>query len=92
MLQDIIAVEPKDDYTLHLVFEDGVSGDLQISKLIDFTGIFAPLQQPDFFAQVKVHPELGTVYWPNDADLDPDVLYSYLNADEPKLDTAEMMS
>jgi hypothetical protein len=37
MLQDIVAVKPKDDYTLHLVFEDGVSGDVQVSKLIHFT-------------------------------------------------------
>jgi len=92
MLKDIVAVQPKENYTLHIVFEDGISGDLPISDLIEFSGIFAPLQQPDFFAQVQVHPELGTVYWPNDADLDPDVLYSYLNADEPKLDTAETKS
>ncbi len=84
MLKDIVAVQPKDNYTLHIVFEDGISGDLSVSELIEFSGIFAPLQQPEFFAQVKVHPELGTVYWPNDADLDPDVLYSHLTPDSDK--------
>lgn len=84
MLKDIVAVQPKDNYTLHIVFEDGVNGDLPISELIEFSGIFAPLQQPEFFAQVKVHLELGTIYWPNDADLDPDVLYSHLSPDSEK--------
>lgn len=88
MLKDIVAVQPKDNYTLHIRFEDGVKGDLQISKLIEFTGIFAPLQQPEFFAQVSVHPELGTIYWPNDADLDPDVLYSHLSSSDTQLASA----
>ncbi|MFN7656860.1 MAG: DUF2442 domain-containing protein, partial [Dolichospermum sp.] len=30
------------------------------------------------FQQVKVHPEWGTIYWENGADLDPDVLYSII--------------
>jgi hypothetical protein len=28
------------------------------------------------FAKVRVDPELGTIVWPNGADLDPDVLYA----------------
>ncbi|MGD1861291.1 MAG: DUF2442 domain-containing protein [Leptolyngbyaceae cyanobacterium] len=92
MLRDIVAVQPKDNCTLHIVFEDDVRGDLQISELIEFSGIFAPLQEPEFFAKVKVHPELGTVYWPNDADLDPDVLYSHLSCGEPQLDVAKTIS
>jgi Protein of unknown function (DUF2442) len=28
------------------------------------------------FTQVEVNSELGTVCWPNDADLDSDVLYA----------------
>ncbi len=29
-----------------------------------------------FFEGVYVNPELGTIQWENDADLDPDVLYA----------------
>jgi hypothetical protein len=38
--------------------------------------VFAPLGDPARFAEVGVNPELGTVGWPNGADLDPDVLYA----------------
>jgi hypothetical protein len=44
--------------------------------MVQFTGVFEPLDDPKFFAQVNVHAELGTVGWPNGADLDSDVLYS----------------
>jgi hypothetical protein len=44
--------------------------------MVQFTGVFEPLHDQAFFAQARVHPELGTVCWPNDADLDSDVLYS----------------
>jgi Protein of unknown function (DUF2442) len=42
-------------------------------------GVFAPLKDPGVFAQVRIHPELGTVVWPSGADLDPDVLYAELS-------------
>ena len=34
------------------------------------------LPSDEYFAQVKVNPELGTIQLPNGADLDPDVLYA----------------
>jgi Protein of unknown function (DUF2442) len=76
MLKDIVAVKPLEGYQLWLRFEDGVEGVVDISQIIAFSGIFAPLQDLDYFAQVQIHPELGTIVWQNGADLDPDVLYS----------------
>lgn len=32
------------------------------------------MSDPEFFRQVKI--EGGTIAWPNEADLDPDVLYA----------------
>ena len=76
MLKDIVEVRPLSPYVLHLRFEDGIEADIDLSSLIDFRGVFAPLQDPSEFAKVRVDPELGTIVWPNGADLDPDVLYS----------------
>lgn len=76
MLKDISSVQPLENYQLHLKFEDNQEGVVDISQLIEFTGIFAPLQDLTYFNQVKLHPEWGTIYWENGADLDPDVLYS----------------
>ncbi|NJL22921.1 MAG: DUF2442 domain-containing protein [Leptolyngbyaceae cyanobacterium SM1_3_5] len=76
MLKDIVAVKPLDGYQLWLSFEDGIEGVVDISQSISFSGIFTPLQDLAYFAQVQIHPELGTIVWQNGADLDPDVLYS----------------
>jgi Protein of unknown function (DUF2442) len=78
MLKDIITVKPCGEYRLHLQFEDGVEGEINVAELIEFCGVFAPLRDPTYFAQVRVNPELGTITWPNEADLDSDVLYSIL--------------
>jgi len=76
MLKDISSVQPLENYQLHIKFEDNQEGVVDISQLIEFTGIFAPLQDLTYFKQVKLNPEWGTIYWENGADLDPDVLYS----------------
>jgi hypothetical protein len=81
MLKDIVEVEPLEDYRLHLRFEDGVSGVVDIAKLVSFTGVFAPLEDKAYFTQVKVNPDIGTICWPNQADLDPDVLYSLITGE-----------
>jgi len=78
MLKDIISVNPLEGYQLHIQFEDETQGIIDISQLIEFTGIFTSLQDLNYFQQVKVHPEWGTIYWENGADLNPDVLYSII--------------
>jgi len=76
MLKDVVEVRPLTQYRVHLRFEDGVEGEIDLQEMIDFTGVFAPLRSREEFMRVAVHPELGTIVWPNGADLDPDVLYA----------------
>jgi hypothetical protein len=59
-----------------LRFEDGVEGVVDLGKLIRFEGVFAPLRDRGEFARLTVNAELGTICWPNGADLDPNVLYA----------------
>lgn len=79
MLKDIVAVKLLEGYQLFLRFEDGIEGVVDISQLVPFSGVFAPLQDLATFAQVQIHPELGTLIWQNGADLDPDVLYAVVS-------------
>jgi hypothetical protein len=62
-------------YTVHLCFEDGVAGDVDFSYLLDYGGVFEPLRDPAFFAQLRIDAEGDTLVWPNDADIAPETLY-----------------
>ena len=74
MLKDVVEVRALGGHRVHLRFEDGVQGELDLGRMIRFRGVFAALVDEHEFAKVRV--ELGTIAWPNGADLDPDVLYS----------------
>ncbi len=64
-------------YRLELSFTDGTKGELDLEdRVVGRAGVFVPLQEIDFFKQVEVDPEVGTIVWPNGVDFCPDVLYS----------------
>jgi hypothetical protein len=73
---DVVGVELAGDYHLTLTFEDGDRRIIDICQVVAMTGVFEPLKVPEFFRQVKVDPELGTIVWPNGADLSPEMLHS----------------
>ena len=73
-LVSVTSVDVLAHYHLRLGFSDGST------REVDLTGalrgpVFEPLADPAFFAQVRVDQDLGTVVWPNGADLDPLVLH-----------------
>lgn len=80
MLEDVVAVKPVGGYRLWLRFEDGAEGEADLASTLSFEGVFAPLRDSRYFEQVRVNSELGTIFWPNSADIDPAVLYSMLTS------------
>ncbi len=73
---DLIDVRALGGYRLHLRFEDGVQGNVDLAPLLgDFPGVFAELRDPAEFARVELWPEAGTLRWPNGADIAPETLY-----------------
>jgi hypothetical protein len=74
--KDIVEVAPLGGHRLHLLFEDGVEGDIDVADLVSFVGVFEPLRDPRELARVRVDSEIGTIAWPNGADIDPLVLYA----------------
>ena len=67
-----------DGYKLYLQFDDGVNGEVDISKLVPFEGIFKPLRDKNYFVKVTVNPDIGTICWENGADLSPTYLYQQI--------------
>ena len=68
------------DYRLELSFTDGTTGELDLKeRVVGRGGVFQPLEDVNFFRQVQVDPEAGTLVWPNAVDFCPDVLYSLVS-------------
>ena len=79
LLRDVVVAEPLGGHHVHLRFDDGLEGDLDLDPVIgEFSGVFAPLADPAEFSRLRVDPEGGTISWPNGADIDPVVLYCAL--------------
>ena len=65
------------DYLLELTFSDGAVGIVDLADRVRGRGgVFLPLEEVNYFKQVQVEPEAGTIVWPNGVDFCPDVLYS----------------
>ena len=74
MLIDVIEARYVRDFTVWVKFEDGTEGEIDLSGEL-YGPVFEPLKDVAFFGQVRVDPELGTIVWPNGADLAPEFLY-----------------
>jgi hypothetical protein len=71
----IVRVEVLGGHRLRLTFDDGVVEDVDLEdRIVGRGGVFEALEDPAFFRRVVVHPELGTIVWPNDVDFCPDLL------------------
>ncbi len=73
-LADVIGVEVLDGYCLRLCFDDGAVGNIDVSTLIPFEGVFESLKNRDYFATVSVNDDIGTICWDNGADISPQLL------------------
>lgn len=73
----VTEVEPLPDHRLRLSFEDGAEGEVDLSRR-RWRGVFAPLEEQVFFDRVELDEELGTIVWPNGADIAPETLYRWV--------------
>jgi Protein of unknown function (DUF2442) len=70
----VASVKPLPGFHIEVHFQDGTSGELDLSGRL-FGPVFEPLaHDPELFRKVFVD-EFGAVCWPNGADLAPDALY-----------------
>jgi hypothetical protein len=74
-LVDVVAVRHVRDYVVWLKFENGSEGEVDLRGSLRGP-VFEPLHDVEYFKQVCVDPELGTITWPNGADIAPETLYA----------------
>ncbi len=63
---------------LHVMFDDGVEGEIDVSDRL-FGPVFEPLRDEKEFSKVTVD-EFGAIAWPCGADLAPDAIYRRMTA------------
>jgi hypothetical protein len=77
MLPRIVRARYQGEYRIEVAFNTGESGVIDFGRdAASWSGVLEPLRDAAFFAQVFVDRESGTLAWPGEIDLDPDVLYS----------------
>jgi hypothetical protein len=72
----VTAVEALPGFRLRVVFADGLTGFVDMSRMVHSpkAGVFAALADPSLFAQVTL--DYGAVTWPGELDLAPDAMHA----------------
>ena len=69
------ALEPLDGHWLSLTFSDGEVKDVDVGETLGRGAVFSASREGRaVFEQVRVNPETRTIQWPDQVDLDPEVL------------------
>src|SRR2546427_4693388 len=72
---EVVGVAVVRPHVMRLLFSDGVVRDVQFFPGEATGSLLGPLDDPEYFAQVRVDHEARTVVWPNGLDLAPEVLH-----------------
>lgn len=82
--QDLVRVrkvEPLEPFVVRVGFTDGTNREIDLEPFLDGPVFEQVRRDPGFFERVAVDEELGTIVWPNGADIDPDVLHGDFDPD-----------
>jgi Protein of unknown function (DUF2442) len=73
----IVEVKPLPGFHVWLKYQDGVQGEVDLSRLAG-KGVFSAWNRQGCFEEVFIAEESGALAWPGGIDLCPDSLYEEL--------------
>jgi hypothetical protein len=81
-MNEVIKIEYRGEYAYHILFDDGIEGEIDFTDYLSRGPIFAALKDLTIFSKATI--EGGTIGWPNGADVAPETLYEkILRASKP---------
>ncbi len=81
---EVTSIEYRQGHVYHVVFDDGLEGDVDFSEYVGRGPVFEPLGDLAFFQQARI--EGGTISWPNGADVAPETLYEKVKRANKRLE------
>ena len=85
-LNKVTSVAYRTGYIFHVMFDDGLEGDADLSEYVGKGPVFEPLRDIAFFRQARI--EGGTIAWPNGADIAPETLYEQVERARQSVEAA----
>ena len=77
-MMQVTDVEALEGFRIRATFSDGAIKEIDLGDLFRQGGVFEPIRRSrELFLAVRVNPETGTVEWPEEVDLDSEVLYGH---------------
>ena len=70
----VVAARVCGPFTVFLVFDDGVSKEVDLRKRLKGP-VYKPFRTREGFAKLRVDHEAGTIVWSDQADIAPETLY-----------------
>lgn len=72
----VTGVEILEGFKVRLTFKDGTVGAVDLADVVGRGPVFEPLKDLAYFRRVRVSRTLGTIVWPNGADIAPETLHA----------------
>ena len=83
-LPELVEVEARNGFRIWVRFDDGVSGEVDLSDLAEKGGVFKAWEDRKFFESVYIDTDFGAVMWSEELDLCGDALYLDITGMSPE--------